>query len=112
MEGGGGSRPAPTQPAKPVATSPANPPSPVITPKPVTTAPVKPTPAAVATTYKPSYVPVKPQQPTSVKPVQPYPAPITTPGPGSVKQLVNFYDSQGKGSVIRPYSYSQAVKQG
>lgn len=58
----------------------------------------------------------KPQTPNQIKPVPVNPAPVatpvSTPGPGSVKQLVNFYDSQGKASPIRPYSYSQAVKQG
>ncbi|CAH2102435.1 unnamed protein product [Euphydryas editha] len=71
-----------------------------------------------ATTAKPLVQP-KPaptQAPTLITPKPVYPAPvakpITTPGPGSVKQLITFYDSQGKASPIRPYTYSQAVKQG
>ncbi|KAI5635613.1 hypothetical protein NE865_11693 [Phthorimaea operculella] len=120
MEAGGvGPRPAPAQapkgqvvtmptPAKPAAPAPAAPAKPSVpvspqpTPKPV----VVPVPAK----------PLPPTQPPQIqpKPVNPAPAahPVSTPGPGSVKQLVNFYDSQGKASPIRPYSYSQAVKQG
>ncbi|XP_013134821.1 PREDICTED: vegetative cell wall protein gp1-like [Papilio polytes] len=107
MESGGmrpGQRPANPAPAVPAPT-PAN-----VTPK--------PTPAPVPTTIK--AVPAKPiqttQAPPQIKPVPVYPSPagkpVTTPGPGSVQHLINFYDSQGKASVIRPYSYSQAVKQG
>lgn len=124
MEGGGGVRPgAPQKPASP----PANPPTPVNvapTPKPAVPAnPPSPTlKPATPTTAKPVVPatlpsPAKPvQTPTQIKPVpvnpKPVVNPITTPGPGTVKQLVNFYDSQGKASPIRPYSYSQSVKQG
>nr|NP_001298962.1 uncharacterized protein LOC106124094 [Papilio xuthus]BAM18542.1 unknown unsecreted protein [Papilio xuthus] len=108
MESGGvraGQRPVNPAPAVPAPTSvPANGP--------------KPTPA-VPTTIKavPAAKPIQTTQaPTQVKPVPVYPTPatnpVTTPGPGSVQHLINFYDSQGKASVIRPYSYSQAVKQG
>ncbi|XP_045540034.1 alpha carbonic anhydrase 8 [Papilio machaon] len=109
MEAGGvnpGQRPANPAPAIPAPKSaPAN-----VPPKPTATVPttIKAVPAAkpIQTT----------QAPTQVKPVPVYPTPatkpVTTPGPGSVKHLINFYDSQGKASVIRPYSYSQAVKQG
>ncbi|XP_053622094.1 uncharacterized protein LOC128681855 [Plodia interpunctella] len=112
MEGGGGTRPPVNQPQQPPS-SPAKPPSPTnVQPRPVspTQPPVKPIVTVVAPTPAPTPKPtpaVKPQ----VKP-QANPTPLTTPGPGTVKQLVNFYDSQGKGSPIRPYSYSQAVKQG
>ncbi|XP_047509933.1 extensin-like [Pieris napi] len=89
-------------------------------------APVPPTPApqpvttykSAPTTVKQAPIPAVPatNPPVQIrpKPVNPSPVvnPITTPGPGTVKQLVNFYDSQGKASPIRPYSYSQAVKQG
>ncbi|CAG9581568.1 unnamed protein product [Danaus chrysippus] len=77
--------------------------------KPNVSQPVKPAPATV----KPAQEAKSPSQITP-RPVYPTPASklITTPGPGSVKQLVTFYDSQGKASPIRPYSYSQAVKQG
>ncbi|XP_021194007.3 uncharacterized protein LOC110378899 [Helicoverpa armigera] len=94
----------PSQPAPaPVAPAPAKPQTPVPAAKPV--------PVPVPT-------PPKPAQPTPAQikpvPVNPPPAsnPITTPGPGSVKSLINFYDSRGNASPIRPYSYSQAVKQG
>lgn len=91
----------PTPAAAPVVPAPtAKPPTPVPAPKPVV----------------PQPAPSKPAQPAQIKPVPVNPAPvnnpITTPGPGSVKALINFYDSQGKASPIRPYSYSQAVKQG
>lgn len=102
MEGGGLAKPqvkpnvAPTpKPAAPVQPAPAKPAQPQPTTKPQ---------AAVA--------PTKPQHTVTPVPLHPTPAtkPLSTPGPGSVKQLVNFYDSQGKGSVIRPYSYAEAVK--
>ncbi|XP_038207684.1 vegetative cell wall protein gp1-like [Zerene cesonia] len=114
MEAGGG--PPPNSNRTPP--SPQKSPSPVVSapqptpPSPTTTKPVSPSiqQAPVPATLAPSPLPnqIKP------KPVNPSPAvkPITTPGPGTVKQLVNFYDSQGKASPIRPYSYSQAVKQG
>ncbi|CAG4990043.1 unnamed protein product [Colias eurytheme] len=100
------------------APSPQKSPSPVVpapqpaAPSPTTAKPMTPSiqQAPIPTTPAPRPSPnqIKP------KPVNPSPAakPITTPGPGTVKQLVNFYDSQGKASPIRPYSYSQAVKQG
>ncbi|KAG6458706.1 hypothetical protein O3G_MSEX011019 [Manduca sexta] len=98
-------RPSPVQPAPAPA-----PKSPTPTLKPVVVTPPVPGPAPA----KPQ--PAQPTPPNQIKPipVNPTPAahPITTPGPGSVKHLINFYDSQGKGSPIRPYSYSQAVKQG
>ncbi|XP_013194184.2 uncharacterized protein LOC106137816 [Amyelois transitella] len=129
MEGGGGARPPsnqkpavssnqqpplssnqqppPSSPGKPSSPTKVNPPqvSPTQPPaKPIVTM-VAPTPAKPQPHVNPTPAPVKPN------PVKPG-SPVTTPGPGSVKQLVNFYDSQGKASVIRPYSYSQAVKQG
>ncbi|XP_049877834.1 uncharacterized protein LOC126375033 [Pectinophora gossypiella] len=134
MEGGGGARPptntrpAAIEPMKPAGPGPVPVPSkPGAAPAP---APIKPaSPPASPTVAKPptptpkpaapAPAPAKPAQPTpptqiKPKPVNPAPVanPITTPGPGSVKQLINFYDSQGKASPIRPYSYSQAVKQG
>ncbi|RVE40221.1 hypothetical protein evm_015129 [Chilo suppressalis] len=133
MEGGAGVRPG----SKPVAPAPQAPaaapvkppthaqPALTPTPKPATpqavqppspVKPVPPQPMQPSSPVKPVPSPVKPQTPNQIKPVPVYPAPvanpITTPGPGSVKQLINFYDAQGKGSPIRPYSYSQAVKQG
>ncbi|XP_072942551.1 uncharacterized protein [Epargyreus clarus] len=102
--------PTPTKPANSPPASPTKPgpPSPVPTQKPVV--------PVVPVTSAPAPKPVPTTQPPQIqpKPVNPAPAasPITTPGPGSVKQLINFYDSQGKASPIRPYSYSQAVKQG
>ncbi|XP_045778597.1 alpha carbonic anhydrase 8-like [Maniola jurtina] len=114
MEGGGGIRPAPRNA------------SPNPTPAPKLPEPPKQTPAPQAATAKPVSPPVvkpnpapavqPPKTPNLItpKPVYPTPAvnPITTPGPGSVKQLITFYDTQGKASPIRPFSYSQAVKQG
>lgn len=122
MESGGAAPPnKPAAPApipitvKPVPAQPVNQkPSTIISPKPlVPQTPQNPTPAPL----KPAAPPAKPVSiptPITPKPVNPAPVnnPITTPGPGSVKQLINFYDSQGKASPIRPYSYSQAVKQG
>lgn len=121
MEGGGPrGKPATLEPPKPVVP---------VAPVPTTKSPV-PAPAAKPTvppslnpapTGKPSVLlPQKPGQPAQspglIKPVPVNPSPVTnpatTPGPGSVKSLINYYDSQGKGSPIRPYSYSQAVKQG
>ncbi|CAG9137199.1 unnamed protein product [Plutella xylostella] len=139
MEAGGGPRPAnpavkpapvpavnpAVKPAPVPATNPAVTPAPKVNPAPVkpavvaTPAPVKPavvaTPAPVkpAVVATPAPVPVQPKV-SPARPSEPFP-PLParpTPGPGSVKQLVNFYDSQGKASVIRPYNYSQAVKQG
>ncbi|XP_047528114.1 alpha carbonic anhydrase 8-like [Vanessa atalanta] len=96
--------------------------APTQAPVPTTAKPATPTPAPQPKNPPPTVAPVAPakpvptQAPTLItpKPVNPTPAakPITTPGPGSVKQLITFYDSQGKASPIRPYSYSQAVKQG
>lgn len=123
MESGGVAPPnKPTAPAPiPITAKPVVPAQPVnqkpnapIPMKPqVPQSPQTPTPAPL----KPVAPPAKPVSiptPITPKPVNPAPAnnPITTPGPGSVKQLINFYDSQGKASPIRPYSYSQAVKQG
>ncbi|XP_068626772.1 uncharacterized protein [Battus philenor] len=111
MRAGANSRPVNVNPApaNPVPTS-----KPTAVPQPPTTQ--KP---AAQTTIKavPTAKPAQPTQaPHQIKPVPVNPSPvanpITTPGPGSVKQLINFYDSQGKASPIRPYSYSQAVKQG
>ncbi|XP_026758760.2 uncharacterized protein LOC113518173 [Galleria mellonella] len=124
MEGGGGVRPA----AKPQPAAPPSGPAAPPAKTPVQTLPAQPggTNTPVQTTVKPA-VPsatTKPPSPAPAPskstgqitpvPVNPTPAskPISTPGPGTVKQLVNFYDSQGKASPIRPYSYSQAVKQG
>lgn len=93
-------------------------PAPTIAPKPIPTLAPKPAQPVHSTTVKPAPVvtPPRPLSPSQIKPVPVNPAPAgsptTTPGPGSVKDLVNFYNSQGKGSPIRPYSYSQAVKQG
>ncbi|CAG4978456.1 unnamed protein product [Parnassius apollo] len=96
-------------------------PTPTPVPKPINVVPEpKPTLKPVAPTTIKAVPAAKPVQPTpapnQIKPVpvnpSPVAKPITTPGPGSVKQLINFYDSQGKASPIRPYSYSQAVKQG
>ncbi|CAK1540080.1 unnamed protein product [Leptosia nina] len=103
MEAGGlGGKVQPTVPSKaPIP----NPPQPV-TPKPVATTPKQAPVVPVPATNPPNQIRPKPVNPSPVA------NPITTPGPGSVKQLVNFYDSQGKASPIRPYSYSQAVKQG
>ncbi|CAG9796539.1 unnamed protein product [Diatraea saccharalis] len=133
MEGGGGVKPG----SRPVAPAPQAPVTPAKSPttdnKPTVVVPVqKPGSPQVVLPQKPTSPqvisppsPVKPtsppvakpaQTPNQIKPVPVNPAPvsnpITTPGPGSVKQLINFYDSQGKASPIRPYSYSQAVKQG
>ncbi|OWR46614.1 hypothetical protein KGM_215788 [Danaus plexippus plexippus] len=118
MESGGmrppnNARPALSPSPPPAATQAPKAPLPVQTTpqpiKPVVSQPVKPANATV----KPSQESKSPSQITP-RPVYPTPASklITTPGPGSVKQLVTFYDSQGKASPIRPYSYSQAVKQG
>lgn len=111
MESGGGVRPQPAvlPPKQPV-------PAP-IQPAPVAPAPAKPlTPVPAPNPVAPQPGPSKPVQPAQIKPVPVNPSPvanpITTPGPGSVKSLVNFYDSRGNASPIRPYSYSQAVKQG
>ncbi|XP_041975328.1 alpha carbonic anhydrase 8-like [Aricia agestis] len=96
-------------------------------PAPVKPQPVQPAPSSPQTQHTPSTPkPVPKQEPTPTVPHKPTPPqippkpvnppqpanPITTPGPGSVKQLITFYDSQGKASPIRPYTYSQAVKQG
>nr|ABK24783.1 unknown [Picea sitchensis] len=123
---GGGIRPAP-RPGVPTAAPASQPapikapsqPAPTLAPKPTpTTQTPKPAQPAHPTTFKPGPVvtPPRPISPIQIKPVpvNPMPAanPITTPGPGSVKDLVNFYNSQGKASPIRPHSYSQAVKQG
>lgn len=124
----GGVRPAQNNnqlpPGPPTTLKPVLPPSaPVPNQQPIVP---KPSPAhqpVSQTSSKPLPSPsVLPSTPTSnqaphiitPKPVNPAPVsnPITTPGPGSVKSLINFYDSQGKASPIRPYSYSQAVKQG
>ncbi|KAM3967725.1 uncharacterized protein ACR2FA_011279 [Aphomia sociella] len=122
MEGGGGSQPA-------IKPQPAAPNGPAVPPKsPTGSQPNKPgssntpvqsaTKPAAPTTTKPVVAPTPvPAKPTGqIKPVPVNPAPvakpITTPGPGTVKQLVTFYDSHGNASPIRPYSYSQAVKQG
>ncbi|XP_063549186.1 uncharacterized protein LOC134756282 [Cydia strobilella] len=123
---GGGIKPAPRPGG--VATAPSKP-QPVV--QPATTAQQAPVPKPaqapqpVLTTGKPAVTtkpaqpavtPAQPKTPNQMKPVAVNPSPvanpITTPGPGNVKDLVNFYNSQGKGSPIRPYSYSQAVKQG
>ncbi|XP_050353644.1 translation initiation factor IF-2-like [Nymphalis io] len=103
-----GTAQAPAQAPVPTTVKPAAPaPAPAPQPK-------NPTPTTVAPVASPKQLPT--QAPTLItpKPVNPTPAakPITTPGPGSVKQLITFYDSQGKASPIRPYTYSQAVKQG
>lgn len=96
----------PVVPAQPVNQKPSTPNQPQVPQKPQYPTPLKP----AAPPAKPAVIPT----PITPKPVNPAPVsnPITTPGPGSVKQLINFYDSQGKASAIRPYSYSQAVKQG
>ncbi|KAJ0182468.1 hypothetical protein K1T71_001837 [Dendrolimus kikuchii] len=127
----GGARRGPNQQSvvQPQPKTPSGPPQPSNQPapgqasnpsQPTATAP-KPVAVPSQTTLKPQITPQttpasKSQAPNQIKPVpvNPTPAtnPITTPGYGTVKQLVNFYDSQGKGSPIRPYSYSQAVKQG
>lgn len=123
MESGGGAPPnKPAAPAPiPITAKPVVPAQPAKQ-KPIEPVPMKPevphnpqtpTPAPL----KPATPPAKPVSiptPITPKPVNPAPVnnPITTPGPSSVKQLINFYDSQGKASPIRPYSYSQAVKQG
>ncbi|CAH0727363.1 unnamed protein product, partial [Brenthis ino] len=111
MEGGGvkppqnNNRPAP-------GPAPVQKPQPVPGPLPMVPSPQQPSQKPTA----PNVAPTPTQAPHLItpKPVNPTPASklITTPGPGSVKSLVNFYDSQGKASPIRPYSYSQAVKQG
>ncbi|KOB74743.1 Uncharacterized protein OBRU01_08641 [Operophtera brumata] len=124
MEGGGRgfqSAPAPTPAAARPPQSPTQPKAPTTPVKPVTTA--KPVPVPVV----PATQPPKPSQPQQPKPNQGLPTQmdlkpvhpgkpggsiVTTPGPGNVKQLVTFYDSHGKASVIRPYSYSDAVKKG
>lgn len=92
-------------PAQPVNQKPSTPilPTPQI---PQTPAPLKPVPPPAKPVSIPTAITPKPVNPAPVN------NPTTTPGPGSVKQLINFYDSQGKASPIRPYSYSQAVKQG
>lgn len=128
METGGPSRlqpalaptPAPSKPISPPQ-SPTQPKTPTTPVKPVTTA--KPVPVPVVPATQPPK-PSQPQQPKpnqglptqmDLKPVQPGKpggSTVTTPGPGNVKQLVTFYDSQGKASLIRPYSYSAAVKKG
>ncbi|XP_045459239.1 alpha carbonic anhydrase 8-like [Melitaea cinxia] len=106
----------PTPVPVPIA-GPSKPVAPVSKPQPIPQ-PVPQPKSPSATTAKPIVQP-KPlptQNPTLItpKPVNPVPVaqPISTPGPGNVKQLITFYDSQGKASPIRPYSYSQAVKQG
>ncbi|CAB3240817.1 unnamed protein product [Arctia plantaginis] len=121
MESGGvRGKPAvfePPKPAVPVAPVPTTKP-PVAAPAAKPAVPPSVTPAPVG---KPSAtLPQNPRQPAQspgqIKPIPVNPSPVanpaTTPGPGSVKSLINYYDSQGKGSPIRPYSYSQAVKQG
>ncbi|CAH2240709.1 jg13947 [Pararge aegeria aegeria] len=109
---GGGIRPAPRNISPNPTTAPKIPDTakPIQTPQPA--APVAP--PAVKPAAAPTVQPPKTPSLITPKPVYPTPAvnPITTPGPGSVKQLVTFYNSQGKASPIRPYSYSQAVKQG
>ncbi|XP_026739398.1 predicted GPI-anchored protein 58 [Trichoplusia ni] len=125
MEIGGGRRPvlqmfqAPAlEPAPKPVQGPAPTPAPAA-PAPTTKAPVQASTANPAVTPQPAK-PVQPMQPTPspalIKPVPVNPAPVantnTTTGPGSVKSLVNFYNAQGNSSLIRPYSYSQAVKQG
>ncbi|XP_059050972.1 uncharacterized protein LOC131845850 [Achroia grisella] len=122
MEGGGGSKPSgkqqPTVPSSGPAAPPAKSPVPSqhggTNTAPQTT--IKPAVPPVTTKplSSPTPTPIKPSGQIKPVPVNPKPVvnPITTPGPGTVKQLVNFYDSQGKASPIRPYSYSQAVKQG
>lgn len=141
-EGGGAPKPAApgssnnqqpqTQLNQPVKPSQPSQPAKILPPNSGATTSPPPKPIqAIPTTVKP----VQPSQPNPIqppKPVQPSPSKsnqssptksnqpsptggnigATTPGPGSVKQLVAFYDSQGKASPIRPYSYSQAVKQG
>ncbi|XP_061708953.1 uncharacterized protein LOC133519076 [Cydia pomonella] len=124
---GGGIKPAPrpggvaTPPSKPPVVQPAQTPQQASVPKPAQIpqpAPTtgKPAPAVTIKPAQPAVTPAQPKTPNQIKPVPVNPSPvanpITTPGPGSVKDLVNFYNSQGKGSQIRPYSYSQAVKQG
>ncbi|CAH2050511.1 unnamed protein product, partial [Iphiclides podalirius] len=109
MEAGGvpANKPANARPAPVASSATTLPPKivPTLTPAPTTS---KAAPATTPTQPTPLPKQIKPV------PVNPSPAanPITTPGPGSVKQLITFYDSQGKASLIRPYSYSQAVKQG
>lgn len=98
-------QPAPGPTKAPVYSLQTPSPQPVTPPKPAPTT-QKPPIQAVPATNSPAQVKPKPVNPSPVA------TPITTPGPGTVKQLVNFYDSQGKASPIRPYSYSQAVKQG
>lgn len=124
---GGGVRPAQNNnrplPSQATTLKPVVPPSaPVPSQKPVAPQPGPSPIPAIQPAPKPSPSNVLPSSPSSKptpnlitpKPVNPAPVsnPITTPGPGSVKSLVHFYDSQGKASPIRPYSYSQAVKQG
>lgn len=125
MESGGMRQPLPKPVQAPVpgpAPKPVQGPAPApapAAPVPTTKAPVQ-TPAPKPAVAQQTAKPVQPMQPSSsptlIKPVPVNPAPvanpITTPGPGSVKSLVNFYNAQGKGSPIRPYTYSQAVKQG
>ncbi|XP_063395728.1 uncharacterized protein LOC134680543 [Cydia fagiglandana] len=122
---GGGIKPAPrpggvATPASKPQPVPAVQPASTPVPKPAQAQPAPTTgkPAPVVTT-KPAQPAVTPAQPKTTNQIKPAPInpspvanPITTPGPGSVKDLVNFYNSQGKGSPIRPYSYSQSVKQG
>ncbi|XP_004930141.1 uncharacterized protein LOC101739838 [Bombyx mori] len=106
----GGARPVGKPTDKPLAKPPVVQPAPT----PVPPAQIKPVVTALTPVAPKPVHPTLP--PNQIKPVPVYPTPatrlITTPGPGSVQQLVTFYNSQGKGSVIKPYSYSDAVKQG
>lgn len=130
MEGGtgktGNSQPTPAKPVQqppspgkpqqgpsPNAGKPQQPPQ---KPEAAPTKPVQPVPITVKPSQLVTPQPQVPQTPKSNAgpskvPSRPTPS-ASTPGPGSVKQLVNFYDSQGKHSVIRPYSYSEAVNKG
>lgn len=131
----GGVRPAPARPANgpgAVNTVPGSPtPAPAKAPAPKTPEPAapqspkSPVPTAPQSSKTPVVTPIVQELPTQSKPqpnqpdLKPVSKPasgpsggVTTPGYGKVKDLVTFYDSQGKASPIRPYSYSQAVKQG
>ena len=110
---GGNARPGQIPAQGPTVPVPAGPAPVPVGPVPTVSKPQTPKPVVTPITAKP-IVPNQPPNQIKPVPVNPTPAahPITTPGPGSVKQLVTFYDSQGKGSPIRPYTYSQAVKQG
>lgn len=111
MEGGGVKPPQNNNRPTP-GPAPTQKPQPVPGPLPMVPSPQQPSQKPMTPNVGPA--PTQAPQLITPKPVNPTPAskPITTPGPGSVKSLVNFYDSQGKASPIRPYSYSQAVKQG